>query len=126
MKYAVYILLALIIGFGIASGTYIAYCYHVEPFDSDELVCDDLTIDSDGNFSGKFRSNDKSRKISGFEYEIEDGKLYITVLVTAGNKRVMECDIDGYATFNIEGLEGVKKVYQRTPKKDYPLDTKIK
>ena len=122
MKYAVYILLALIIGFGIASGTYIAYCYHVEPLESDELVCDDLTIDSNGNFSGKFRSDDRSRKISGFEYEIEDGKLYITVLVTAGNKRVMECDIDGYATLNIEGLEGIKKVYQRTPKKDYLLN----
>ena len=126
MKYAVYILLALIIGFGIASGTYIAYCYHVEPLDSNELEYEELTIDSDGNFSGKFRSEDKSRKISGFEYEIEDGKLYITVLVTAGNKKVTETDENGYATLTIEGLEGIKKVYQRTPKKDYPLSAKIK
>lgn len=120
MKSALYITLALILGFAAAFGTFVLYNNHETKFDYDDLTYIELDLESN-SFSGCFRSEKKSLLVSGIDYEIEDDNLYITVLGSASGKKALEIDKDNYAELTIEGLPKIKQVFYRDSSKDIPL-----
>ena len=121
IKTLIFVLVALLIGTGISLLTLVAYNNHEEKLDRDEVTDIELTIDSNGTFSGKFRSEVKGKRVSGITYDIEDGNIYITVLATSGTKKALDINQDGYAELKIENLPEIKKFYYRSSNKDEDL-----
>ena len=121
IKTLIFVLAALLIGACVSVVTLIAYNNHVGTLDRDEVTDIELTIDENGTFSGKLRSEVKGKSVSGITYEIEDGNVYITVLATSGTKKALEINKDGYAEVSIENLTDINKFYYRSSSKDEEL-----
>ncbi len=111
MKRALIIIGALLVGLCIVLG--VAYAYE---HDEEEVLFKDLTtksryINSSGEFVGTFSTDANGKQISGFEYEIEDGILYITAYQTAGTADALKTDKDGFAELRIPNCKNVKALY---------------
>ncbi|MBO5869122.1 MAG: hypothetical protein J6Q89_00080 [Clostridia bacterium] len=121
IKSVVFVVAALLIGTMITCLTLVFYNNHVGKLDRDEVTDIELKIDDDGTFSGKFRSEVKGKRITGIDYEVEDGNVYITILATSGTKHALTINEDGYAAVQIKDLTDVKKFYYRSSAKDEEL-----
>lgn len=111
MKRALIIVGALLVGLCIVLG--VAYAYE---HDEEEVAFEDLStksryINSAGEFVGTFTTDLDGRSLSGFDYEIEDGILYITAYQTAGTAEAMKADKNGYVELRIPNCKNVKAVY---------------
>ncbi len=104
-----------------AFASFTAFGYQESKLKNNDVTKTELSIDQNGTFSGKFRTEKTGRQISGIKYKVEDGNLYITVLATIGEKKALETDKDGYATLTIEGLPEIEEVFYRTKDKDESL-----
>lgn len=122
MRRAVLAVILIALGAGIAFAVYAAYNYSEEVLEFDEISKKQLTIDSDGNFVAEFSCEKEGRRICGYEYELEGGNLYITLLATPGEKEAFEVDAEGYVKIIIECPTGVEKFYYRAGDKDSPLN----
>lgn len=108
MRRAIIFLILLLIMTGITLTIYAAYVNHQQIIDLADLSSNSRSLDSDGNFTGRFKPSDDNKKISSFTYEVVDDDLYITVYVGAS---AMECDEEGFVTIEISGLPTIDKVY---------------
>jgi len=120
LRSALLILLALLIGLGVAYTTFAFFNNRETKLAKEDIAEAELAIE-DGTFTGKFRYEKPGKWISGISYEIEDDNLCITVLGTEGEKKALKTDKDGYAVLTISELPEVKKVYYRTKSKDESL-----
>ena len=120
LRSALLILLALLIGLGVAYTTFAIFENRETKLAKEDITEAELVINDD-TFTGKFRYDRPGKWISGIYYEIEDDKLYITVLGTESEKKARKTDKDGYAVLTISELPEVKEVYYRTKSKDESL-----
>ncbi len=120
LRSALLILLALLIGLGVAYTTFAIFENRETKLAKEDITEAELVIE-DGTFTGKFRYEKPGKWISGISYEIEDDKLYITVLGTESEKKALITDTDGYAVLTISELPEVKEVFYRTKSKDESL-----
>ena len=110
MRRALIFLILLAIMFGIALIVYSAYSNHDQVAELVDLSSDSRYLDSNGNFSGRFKYNDDKIRIKSFSYMVIGDDLYIAVFVAA-TADGMETDEDGYALIEISGLPDIDKVY---------------
>lgn len=110
MRRALIFLILLAIMFGIALIVYSAYSNHDQVAELVDLSSDSRYLDSNGNFSGRFKYNDDKIRIKNFSYMVIGDDLYIAVFVAA-TADGMETDEDGYALIEISGLPDIDKVY---------------
>ncbi|MBQ1206515.1 MAG: hypothetical protein IIW39_00935 [Clostridia bacterium] len=109
MRRAIIFLILLALMCGIAFFIYSAYTNHESIADFTNIHSNSRVLAGD-TFSGKFRYDSESLKIKGYEYEVIEDDLYITIYVgTAGD--FAETDEDGYITVEISGLPEIDKVY---------------
>lgn len=111
MKRALIIAGSLLVGLCIVLGT--AYLYE---HDEEEISFEDITtksryVNSDGEFVGIFSTECNGRSVSGFNYEIEDDILYLTVYHTAGTAEALEADAEGYVEIRIPDCGSIKELY---------------
>lgn len=111
MKRAFIIAGALLVGLCIILG--VAYLYE---HDEEEVLFDDIStktryITKGGEFVGTFSTELNGKSISGFDYEIEDDILYITVYQTAGTTEALKADKEGYVEIRIPNCGSIKEVY---------------
>lgn len=110
MRRALIFLILLAIMFGIALIVYSAYSNHDQVAELVDLSSDSRYLDSNGNFSGRFKYNDDKIRIKNFSYMVVGDDLYIAIFVAA-TADGMETDEDGYALIEISGLPDIDKVY---------------
>ena len=94
----------------VAFTVYIAYSNHGQASELVDLSSDSRVLDSNGNFSGRFKPNDEMLGIKSFTYEVSEDDLYITIYV-AKDDDCMETDDEGYTLIEISGLPEIDKVY---------------
>ncbi len=121
MRRAVIFIILIAIAFGVAFTTYTAYSYHKAELDRNDFVFEELTLHKNGDVSGKFLCEKEGRKICDYKYFVADGKLYITLYVTAGEKRALETDKDGYIELEFKNLGKIEKIYYKDSEKDHVL-----
>lgn len=120
MRRAIIFLILLVLMCAIAFFIYIAYnipfviytAYNNlgQAADLIDLSSTSRVLDSNGNFSGRFKPNDEILGIKRFTYEVSGDDLYITVYI-AKSDDCMETDDDGYTLIEISGLPEIDKVY---------------
>ena len=118
---ALYILITITLAVALAFGVFNFYKNYEFELEQDDITYIELDLTKD-SFTGQFRSDVKSRKVCGIEYEIIDGNLYITVLATANPQKALPTNKDGYATLEINDIEKCYKVFYRGEKKDTELN----
>ncbi len=121
MRRAVIFIILLAITFGVAFETYLAYNYHKSELEYNYISCEELTLHRDGSVSGKFLCEKVGRSFCAYEYYVLDGNLYITLYVTAGKKRKIETDEEGYVKFTFENVGKIEKIYYIDSKKEHSL-----
>lgn len=121
MRRAVIFLILIAICFAIAFSIYHAYSTATFLLERGDMVYTDLTLDSNGNVSGKFGCEHDGRRISSYHYQIIDNELYITLYATAGEVKALETDEDGYVEVRFENLGKIKKIYYLDKEKKHVL-----
>ena len=120
MRKALVILLCLVMMYGVAACTYNAYMNHEEEFELSEIGYRNSMI-SGKRYTVQVRSKVFGRPISGYDYEIEDGILYFTVLYRSSGEDLMEIYKDEYVKIEIKAEEEFDYVYYRSRAKDTEL-----
>ncbi len=110
MRRAIIFLILLVIMCAIAFTVYIAYSNHDQAAELVDLSSDSRVLDSNGNFSGRFKPNENKLSIKNFTYEVVGDDLHLTVYVGSGGN-VLETDDEGYVLIEISGLPEIDKVY---------------
>ncbi len=110
MRRAIIFLILLAIMCAIAFVSFTAYNNHDQVAELNELSSNSRVLDSNGNFSGRFRTNDEMLAIKDFTYEVVDDDLHITIFVGFGGA-AMETDDEGYVVIEISDLPEIDKVY---------------
>lgn len=110
MRRAIIFLILLAIMCAVAFTVYIAYSNHGQAAELVDLSSDSRVLDSNGNFSGRFKSNEKIMSIKDFTYEVVEDDLHLTVYVGTGGN-ALETDDEGYVLIEISGLPEIDKVY---------------
>lgn len=121
MRRAVIFIILLALAFGVAFATYTAYSYHKAELERNDFIYEELTLHRDGSVSGKFLCEKEGRSFCDYSYTVEENKLYITLYVTAGEKRALKTDESGYIKFTFEDLGKIEKIYYRDSEKDHSL-----
>lgn len=110
MRRAIIFLILLALMCAIAFVIYTAYNNHDQAADLIDLSSTSRVLDSNGNFSGRFKPNDEMLGIKSFTYEVSGDDLYITIYI-AKDDDCMETDDEGYTLIEISGLPEIDKVY---------------
>ncbi len=113
MKRAIIFAVCFAVVFGIMGGVYLAYCYHSEAVDFDDLDVKHSYIDKNGVFKGNFATNASGMNICDYDYEIKGSTLYITLYQTPNEKNELKLDDDGYVRIEFSGCKSVRKLYYR-------------
>ena len=100
--------------------TYIAYEYSSLELERNDMTCESLLLKS-GTLTAKILCEREDRALCRYYYTIEDKVLYLTFYVTAGEKRVLETDENGYYNLEIKNVGNIEKVCYRDYKKDHTL-----
>ncbi|MBR4278827.1 MAG: hypothetical protein IKT34_01505 [Clostridia bacterium] len=120
MRRAIIFTVLLLVCAIIATLTFFAFRNHESELQMTDMMSKDHQI-IDGVYTGKFKCDKTHRAISGYKYEIEDNKLYITVLIAPPNGDEYEIDQNGFAEIKIEGIGNVESVFYRDNEKEREL-----
>jgi hypothetical protein len=121
MRRAIVTCSVFIIGILVSCATYFLFNNHEDVITYDDFVYDELVADESG-FHGKFQSVDIKKRICGYDYEIKDGTLFLSIKATSGTKEVFEIDDDGYVTIEFQTEEVIEKVVYRCGNEENELD----
>lgn len=122
MKRAIIIAAALLLGFAISFSVFLLYNNHEEVIPYDDFIYDNIVVEEDGNFKGRFQIVDVTKRICGYRYEIKDGTLYLSISATAGDRTVLETDENGFVELEFIVEETVEKVVYRCGSEENELE----
>ncbi len=122
MRRAIIFLILLALMSCIAVAVYAAYNNHVQIAELNDLSSNSRVLDSNGNFSGRFKYNKEGLSIKSFDYFVIEDDLYITIYVAAGLGNT-ETDEEGYTVIEIDDLPDIDKVYYKNEDKKTVLPT---
>lgn len=120
MRKALVVLLSFLIMYGVGACTYNAYTNHEEELEIGEIGYRNSII-MNKRYTVQVRSKVYGRPISGYEYELEDGNLYLTVLYRSSGEELMEIYKDEYVKIDIRTEEDINYVFYRDKNKDSEL-----
>lgn len=117
MRKALVVLLSFLVMLGFGACTYNAYMTKERPMQFSHIGYRNSTINGK-TYSVQVRSKVMGRPISGYDYKVKDGTLYLTVLYRPSGENLMEIykdegDFKKYVKINITADEEIKKVYYR-------------
>ena len=121
LRSVLFVVIALLIGLGVAYTAFIISGYSEIRLENNEVEMKELTVDENGTLSGKFRSKKTGRPISSIEYSIDDDELYITVIATNGEKKALETDEDGFVTLTISELPEIEEFFYKNAEDEKSL-----
>ncbi len=113
MKRAIVIAICFVVVFGVMGGVFLAYTYHKEAVEYDDLITKFSYVDNKGVFRGEFSTERSGMLLCDYDYEIKGSTLYITLYQTAGERNTLKLDENDYARIEIPDCKGVKKLYYR-------------
>ncbi len=122
MRRAIIIALTLVLGFAISFLVFSLYNNHEEVITYDDFIYDQIDVDGDGNFVGRFQIVKKTHRICGYKYETKDNVLYISLIATAGNKETLPVCEDGYVEIEFSTDSSVEKIVYKCGKSENELD----
>jgi hypothetical protein len=120
MRKALVIFLCFLAMYGVGACTYSSYMNHQEELELAEIGYRNSTIIGN-RYTVQVRSKVYGRPISGYEYEIEDRKLYLTVFYRSSGNDLMEIYKDEYVKIDFKTEEEFDYVYYRDKNKDSEL-----
>ena len=110
MKKALFIIISLLLMFGISALTFLLYVNNDEMLEFDEIVINDKQLVSGNQFSAQFKCELKGKILSKYDYYIEDDTVYLTLYANAAGKTDFVLDSDGYTKIIIVSDSEIKKV----------------
>ena len=122
MRRAIVTCSVFIIGILISCATYFLFNSHEKVITYDDFIYDELVIDGNGSFSGRFQTVANTRRICGYNYKIKDGTLFLSIKATAGTKKVLETDDDGYVTIEFQAEDTFDRIVYRCGNNENELD----
>ena len=120
MRKALIVLLSFLVMFGVGACTYNAYMTTERALDLAHIGYRNSTVNGN-NYSVQVRSKVFGRPISGFDYDMEDGRLFFTVYYRASQEDLMEIYKDEYVKIDIKADEPIDEVYYRFKGKETAL-----
>lgn len=122
IRRAIITLAVIVIGVAVAFTTYFLFNNYESVISYDDFIYDEISIDNDGVFHGRFQIVDKTRRICGYSHEIKDGVLYLSLNATAGTKEVLETDGDGYIDVEFQAEVFIEKIVYVCGSEETELD----
>ena len=114
MRRIIIMLVAFLVAFGVAAGTYHAYNYHDEKLEYTEITSRNHFLTEDGEYIGLYKCNLEGKHVSGYDFEIEDNILYITILANAGDAPNLAKEGEEFAVIQFDvGDAKIEKIYYR-------------
>ena len=121
MKRAIFIVSALLIGFIVSATTFLLFNNHERVLSYDDFIYDEISIE-ESTFYGRFQVVDLKYRICDYDYKIENGTLFLSIKGTAGDKKVLDVDDDGYVTLKFELDEEIERIVYRVGDKENEID----